>query len=290
MAPERSRRLAPSGSEGWSLPIIPILFVILVALHFVFGWIVWPAVIGFGLLVTGGVWVGDRVRNIRARRAAEREWASWPDVEADWSRGMKSPRPTDPTVTAGRFAEFLSERGYELDFSSSSLITELDPLFDKPVFALGSEELKTDVEGGLAAYVGGRASPHSWSADDWGRCRGSRSRRQLQLLRERWCQFNEPTTHGNCHFAYVGTIVGGHFSDTPLAGLNWAMLCIFPGEIAEGNAKRQIVIDERADEAQRLALETIISGDACEPLSNHFSVFGSLCSEVFRDTVPADRS
>ena len=28
------------------------------------------------------------------------------------------------------------------------------------------------------------------------------------------CQFNEPTTHGNCHFAYVGTVVQGHFNDT----------------------------------------------------------------------------
>src|SRR5216684_7719730 len=96
------------------------------------------------------------------------------------------------------------------------------------------------------------------------------------------CQFNEPATHGNCQFAYVGTIVEGHFNDTPLAGLNWALLCIFPGEIVEGNGKRQIVIDERADESQRMALETIISGESCEPLSNHFSVFGSLCTEFSR--------
>jgi hypothetical protein len=95
------------------------------------------------------------------------------------------------------------------------------------------------------------------------------------------CQFNEPTTHGSCHFAYVGTIVEGHFNDTPLAGLNWALICLFPDEIADGNGKRQIVIDERADEAQRIALKTIISGEACEPLSNHFSVFGSLCTEFF---------
>ena len=84
------------------------------------------------------------------------------------------------------------------------------------------------------------------------------------------CQFNEPTTHGNCQFAYVGTIVDGHFNETPLTGLNWALICKFPGEIAEGNGKRQIVIDERADDAQRRALETIISGKACKPLSNHF--------------------
>ncbi|NIY16757.1 MAG: DUF1326 domain-containing protein, partial [Nitrospinaceae bacterium] len=28
-------------------------------------------------------------------------------------------------------------------------------------------------------------------------------------------------------------------------------------------------------------LETIISGEACEPGSNHFSIFGSLCTEFF---------
>ncbi len=93
------------------------------------------------------------------------------------------------------------------------------------------------------------------------------------------CQFNLPSTHGYCQSAFVGNLVEGHFDDTPLAGLNWAALYKWPGEIAEGNGKRQIVIDERADEAQRIALETIISGEACAPLSNFFSVFGSTCSE-----------
>ncbi len=95
------------------------------------------------------------------------------------------------------------------------------------------------------------------------------------------CQFNEPTTHGNCQFAYVGTVVEGHFNGTPLAGLNWSLMCKFPGEIEVGTGKRQIIIDERANEAQRAALETIISGEACVELSNHFSVFGSLCTEFF---------
>jgi len=93
------------------------------------------------------------------------------------------------------------------------------------------------------------------------------------------CQFNLPSTHGYCQSAFVGNIVDGHFNDTPLAELNWAALYKWPGEIAEGKGKRQIVIDERADDAQRAALETIISGEACEPLSNLFAVFGSTCSE-----------
>jgi hypothetical protein len=65
-------------------------------------------------------------------------------------------------------------------------------------------------------------------------------------------------------------------------GLNWAALYKWPGEIKDGDGKRQIVIDARADEAQRSALETIISGDACKPLSNFFSVFASTCSEFHR--------
>ena len=93
------------------------------------------------------------------------------------------------------------------------------------------------------------------------------------------CQFNLPSTHGYCQSAFVGNVVDGHFNDTPLAGLNWAGLYKWPGEIPEGNGKRQIVIDERADEAQRIALEAIISGEACKPLSNLFSVFASTCSE-----------
>ncbi len=93
------------------------------------------------------------------------------------------------------------------------------------------------------------------------------------------CQFNLPSTYGFCQSAFVGNIVEGHFNDTPLAGLNWAGLYKWPGEIAAGNGKRQIIIDERADEAQRIALETIISGKACAPLSSFFSVFASTCSE-----------
>lgn len=95
------------------------------------------------------------------------------------------------------------------------------------------------------------------------------------------CQFNLPSTHGHCQSAFVGTVVEGHFNGTSLVGLNWAGLYKWPGEIAEGGGKRQIVIDERADEAQRAALETIVSGAACEPLSNCFSVFASTCSEFF---------
>ena len=93
------------------------------------------------------------------------------------------------------------------------------------------------------------------------------------------CQFNLPSTHGFCQSAFVGNIVEGYFNDTRLEGLKWAALYKWPGEIADGNGKRQIVIDENASDAQRDALKIIISGEACVPLSNLFSVFASTCSE-----------
>ena len=104
------------------------------------------------------------------------------------------------------------------------------------------------------------------------------------------CQFNLPSTDGYCQSAFVGNIVEGHFGDTSLAGLNWAGLYKWPGEIAAGNGQRQIVIDERADDAQRIALETIISGEACAHLSNCFSVFVSACSELCEYRLQADCS
>ncbi len=93
------------------------------------------------------------------------------------------------------------------------------------------------------------------------------------------CQFNLPSTHGYCQSAFVGELVEGYFNDTPLTGLRWATIYKWPGEIAEGGGKCQFVIDERADAAQRHALETILSGKACEPGSNMFAVFASMCSD-----------
>lgn len=94
------------------------------------------------------------------------------------------------------------------------------------------------------------------------------------------CQFNLPSTNGFCEFVEGGVIEEGFFNDTSLSQLRWAFAIIWPGEIADGDGKQMIIIDERADEAQRAALAKIIAGEAGEPGSNHFSVFGSTCSET----------
>ncbi len=93
------------------------------------------------------------------------------------------------------------------------------------------------------------------------------------------CQFNLPTTNGFCQSAYVGRVIEGHYDGVPIDGLKWAALYKWPSEIADGGGRRQIIIDEQADERQRKGLETIIAGQSCKPLSNVFSVFASTCSE-----------
>ncbi len=93
------------------------------------------------------------------------------------------------------------------------------------------------------------------------------------------CQFNLPSTYGFCQSAYIGEIVEGHFDGTSLVGLRWAAIYKWPGEIADGDGKALIVIDERADAAQRAGLETILRGESCAPLSNVFVVFAATCSE-----------
>jgi hypothetical protein len=97
------------------------------------------------------------------------------------------------------------------------------------------------------------------------------------------CQFNLPSTHGYCQFVEGGNIVDGQFNGVSLSGLKWAFVIDWPGEIAEGGGTRQVVIDERADAVQREALETIVACESCAPGSNHFFVFGSMCS-TFLDT------
>ena len=95
------------------------------------------------------------------------------------------------------------------------------------------------------------------------------------------CQFNSPSTHGFCQFACGGFIEEGYLGDVRLDGLYWAEIIAWPGEIAEGNGRLQSVIDERASDEQRIALQKILHAEVGVPGSNHFSIFFSTCTEVF---------
>jgi hypothetical protein len=94
------------------------------------------------------------------------------------------------------------------------------------------------------------------------------------------CQFGSKTTYGHCEAVVNGRIDEGNFNDTKLDGLNWALVAYWPGEIADGNGRSQVIIDERADPDQREGLRKILHGEATAPLATHFQVFSTTMSEV----------
>lgn len=100
------------------------------------------------------------------------------------------------------------------------------------------------------------------------------------------CQFGSPTTHGHCEAVISGHVEEGHFNDTKLDGLNWALLLHWPGEIADGGGTQQAIIDERADDDQREGLRKILHGESTAPGATHFFVYNSTMSTVL-DTLYA---
>jgi hypothetical protein len=69
-------------------------------------------------------------------------------------------------------------------------------------------------------------------------------------------------------------IVEGYFGDVRLDGIRTAGCFHWPGPIHEGRGTYAPVIDERATEAQREALFTILSGQEQEP-TTVFNIYGS---------------
>lgn len=94
------------------------------------------------------------------------------------------------------------------------------------------------------------------------------------------CQFNAPSTYGSCKFTSGGQVERGFFNDISLDGLRWAAIADFPGEIAEGNGRQQIIIDERGSPKQREALRKILHGESTEPGATVYNVFASMTSKM----------
>ena len=93
------------------------------------------------------------------------------------------------------------------------------------------------------------------------------------------CQFQAPSTHGFCQTVIGGVLEEARFNDVRLDGLKWVLLAAWPGEIAEGNGKQQMIIDESATPEQREALLKILHGESTAPGSTIFNVINSLMTE-----------
>ncbi len=94
------------------------------------------------------------------------------------------------------------------------------------------------------------------------------------------CQFNSPSTDGFCEAISNVSIEEGNFNETSLNGLKFCLVLKWPGEIADGNGRSQLIIDEGTDENQRDAINKIAHGESTAPGSTHFFVFNSTMSEV----------
>ena len=79
------------------------------------------------------------------------------------------------------------------------------------------------------------------------------------------CNFNGLPTTGKCEGNWNWHIEEGSYADVPLSGLSFGVAVNWPGAIHEGNGEAIVVLDERADERQREALLTLVSGRAGGP-------------------------
>jgi hypothetical protein len=78
------------------------------------------------------------------------------------------------------------------------------------------------------------------------------------------CSWAQPPDDGFCEGILAWHIQKGLYGNVKLDGLNVAMLGSFRGNVWEkaSDFKQAIFMDERADEAQRAALQTVFTGQA----------------------------
>ena len=76
------------------------------------------------------------------------------------------------------------------------------------------------------------------------------------------CEFSAPPTKGFCEGVGAWQIKNGHYGEIALTGLGIGFAARWPKAIHEGNGTVCLIVDERANSAQRQALLSIGSGQA----------------------------
>ncbi len=89
------------------------------------------------------------------------------------------------------------------------------------------------------------------------------------------CQFGGLPDKGHCHASFGMVIDEGKHGDTDLSGLKLGAIFKWPGAIHEGRGECVAFVDERATEAQRGALLSIMTGGDTDPMATMFAVFAS---------------
>lgn len=89
------------------------------------------------------------------------------------------------------------------------------------------------------------------------------------------CQFGGLPDKGGCQ-AVVGMVIDeGFHGDTDLSGLKVGVVFRWPGAVHEGKGECAAFVDERANEAQRHSILTILTGGDTDPFATVFAVFAS---------------
>jgi hypothetical protein len=89
------------------------------------------------------------------------------------------------------------------------------------------------------------------------------------------CQFGGLPDKGGCQAIFAMDIDEGVHGETDLSGLKIAAVFHWPGPIHEGKGEAVAFVDERANEEQRSALLTIMTGGDTDPFATVFAVFAS---------------
>jgi hypothetical protein len=78
------------------------------------------------------------------------------------------------------------------------------------------------------------------------------------------CTFGQPPTEGDCQGTIAYRIREGNYGDLDLSGLNLVGIATFEGNAWDPGvfADMGMIVDERASDDQRLALQTIFGGEA----------------------------
>jgi hypothetical protein len=79
------------------------------------------------------------------------------------------------------------------------------------------------------------------------------------------CSFDARPTRGFCEGTYLWRVDKGKFGDVSLDGVSFALVGHSPGPVHEGNLTVLILVDEKANAAQRKAMETLAAGKSGGP-------------------------
>jgi hypothetical protein len=92
------------------------------------------------------------------------------------------------------------------------------------------------------------------------------------------CTFGQPPTEGDCEGIIGYRVREGNYGDVDLSGLNLVGIARFEGNIWDEDVRLDMgmIVDERADERQREALQMIFGGQA----GGWPGEFGSMIGEV----------